>query len=247
MTPATKPSRKPHGPHQAAAPTTPPTSGATEPASSKPEPPAAPTPTIRQRRRPALIALGVTLAALGGLGGAYLAQRGGTPQSVLVTANRLDPGHKITLEDLKPVQIGTVEGATTLPEGARASLVGKTVANRIDAGTILNPSSIVDAIVPGTGSSVVGIGVKPGQYPQLGLKAGDQVHIVVSANSQNTNTASTIKPGSAWAGSIVSVGDANRDGIRTVDVLLPADQARQAATAGGTGALTLVLDSTTGK
>ena len=35
--------------------------------------------------------------------------------------------------------------------------------------------------------------------------------------------------------------------VRTVDVLLPADQARQAATAGGTGALTLVLDSTTGK
>jgi len=202
---------------------------------------AAAAPTVRARRRPAVILLGVALIALCGLGGAWLATSGAKTSPVVVARAGLTAGQPVTESDLAITQIAGGAGVAVVPGDQARSLVGKIPVNDIPAGALIAPAQLVGALTPGPGKSIVGIPVKHGQLPSIGLRAGDQVLLVVTASPGAAAGSAPVKPGTSWAGVVVAVGDPADDLSRTVDVVVDQAQAIDVATAAGTNAIALIL------
>lgn len=213
------------------------------PATAAPTPserPAAATPaSTRRRRSPALIGLGVAMIALGGIGGGWLATRGQDTHPVTIAASAMPAGHTITQTDLRTVQVaGDIPFAATADS---AQLVGKVTTGSIASGTVM-ADSMAAAGMPdlSKGQSIVGVPLKAGQYPALGLHPGDGVTLVRGATAQDVNPAKPAAP-TVWAGRVITVSEPSEDGVRVVDVALEAGQAPTAAAATTSGAVVLVL------
>lgn len=201
---------------------------------------------IRNRRRPTVIGLGAALVALFGLGGGWLATAGGQTHPVQVAASDIMAGHTLTATDLRPVN---VEGAVDFAATDDASqLVGKVAASDIPAGAVVAPS-MLGSVATHKGESIFGVSVKPGSYPSTGLQAGDRVRLVLAASTAGSPAAAnpTAPPAgaaapTAWAASVISVGEPRDDGSRTVDVSTPLGSAAPPAAYAASGQLVIVLD-----
>lgn len=197
---------------------------------------AAPAPT-RRRRSPALIGLGVALVALGGLGGGWLAAQGHDTQPVTVAAAALPAGHTISAADLRTVQVA---GDVGFPVTADPStLVGKVASTTVAPGTVMADTMASGVPGPAGGQSIIGVPLKPGQYPAIGVQSGDGVSLVRGSAAQG-EPAQKGAP-QAWAGIVTNVSEPTDDGVRTVDVALTAAQAPAAAAATTSGTVVLVL------
>lgn len=216
------------------------TTGATAPTTDGPHPTKtrAHTTTVRPRRNLRLVALGLVLATLCALAAAYLANRAGTPVPTLVVKNDVAAGEKITRQDLGVVQLTGANGLDTLRPADADRLVGKRAAGPIPAGSLANPNSVVAALAPRAGDNLVGIGLKPGQMPSSGLRAGDQVRAVVTAGGQAVSGA---EPGTSWNAWVMAVGAPDQDGRRTVDLSISTADAPAVAAAAGAGTVSLIL------
>lgn len=201
---------------------------------------------IRSRRRPAVIGLGAALVALFGLGGAWLATSGGQTHPVQVAASDIMAGHTLTATDLRAVNVeGSVDFAAT---DDASQLIGKVAASDIPAGVVVAPT-MLGPVVSSKGESIFGVSVKPGSYPSTGLQAGDRVRLVLAASNSGSPAAGNPTPQpagaaapSAWAASVISVGETRDDGSRTVDVATPAGSAAPPAAYAASGQLVIVLD-----
>lgn len=200
--------------------------------------------SVRQRRRPALILLGIALVAVFGVAGAWLATAGRDAQTVVIARQSIQAGQPITAADLGTTQVsGTITGAATVPGSDLESLTGKYATGPIPAGSLINPGSVVDRLTPKAGTAIVGVGLKPSQLPAGGLQAGDIVTLVATVSPQGGDT-NTVKPGTTWKATVVTVGGTSDDGTSVVSFSLPGDAAVSAATAAGGGTLAVVLDQT---
>ena len=199
-------------------------------------------PSVRQRRRPALIGLGVALVALGGVGSAYLATQGRETHSVVVLRQDVPAGQQISVTDLATTTFTGTTDAATVPASQISSLVGKYAATTLYKGSVLNDHALVTELSPGKGRSIIGIGLKPTQQPTSGLVGGQAVRLVVTAVGQQPAQAQTVEAPKEWQAVVVRVGSANPDGTRTVDFDVAAEQAAQAVAAAGSGAISVVVD-----
>ena len=178
------------------------------------------------------------MIARGGIGGGWLATRGQDTHPVTIAASAMPAGHTITQTDLRTVQVaGDIPFAATADS---AQLVGKVTTGSIASGTVIADS--MAAAVPdfSKGESIVGVPLKAGQYPSVGLRVGDSVILVLGAAAQGADPA---KPTTAasWLGHVAAVSEPTEDGVRVVDVVVPAAQAPAAAAATTSGTVVLVL------
>lgn len=212
------------------------------PPDQNPRPPATdnfPAPSVRQRRRPAVIGLALALIAVCALAGAFVATRGSDPVKVLLTARDIRAGQPLTFEDFTVVDLGPAISGV-VPAENQQELVGQYLRSDLPAGSVVNPAMIQPVLTPGPGASIVGIGAKPGQLPDSGLKAGDRVRVVMGyAQAAPAGAAGSIKPGTGWTGTVVAVSEARDSGTRVVDVTLPEEQAEAIASVAATGALSI--------
>lgn len=203
--------------------------------------PAKATPGVRQRRRPAVLGLGVALVAVCGLAGGWLATRGNQSHSVVVARGELTAGQPIQASDLGTTILSGGADVSTIPGGQLSSVVGKYPNATVPGGSLVNPHGLAAAVTPGRGQSIIGVGLKPGQLPALGLKPGDRVRLISTYSAQG---GAGVKPGQAWPAIVVSAGPSGDNGARTVDFMMPATQAKDAVSAAGAGTLAAVLDAT---
>lgn len=212
-------------------------------------------PTVRQRARPSLIAMGLTLFAVFGLAGYFFATKGGSPQTVVVATKPLTAGQPITADQLSTTQITGGTNAATIDSVKLNSLPGLYPVGDIPAGTILNSDGLVNKLTPLEDESIVAVGVKPSQIPSIGVVHGDKVTLVVT-HSQSAESSSTtpgqdapsgdasVTPGRSWTATVISVGEPSDDQTRTVDVSLPKEAASDLAAATGTGRMSIVITHT---
>ena len=210
--------------------------GAMEPSPPRPVP-ASP---ARHRRRPALIGLGVALVALGGLTSGWLVTSTGDTSQVLALARPVVAGQAVARADLVVADVRPDPSLETVPASQVSSVVGRRAATGLQAGALLTPTSVTDQVVPGSGTSLVGVFLSAAQLPAEPLLAGDRVRIVDTPPAQ-ADPPSTA-PGSIRA-QVVAVTTADANGSRTVDVLVPEGQAAGLAARAATGRVSLVLDS----
>lgn len=203
----------------------------------------APAPTInppRTRRRPALIALGLALSALGALAVAYLVQTAGNTRPVVVVAAAVGQGERIERSDLAIANVSLDPAVQAVPGGQIQSLVGLRAVSALPAGSLLNPESVVPALQPGTGRSLVGLALKTGQLPSEPLQGGDRVRVVEVPEAGGQAPAQPSPPIDATV--VSTTRDENSD-LTVVNVAVARDLAPRLAAQAGSGRAAVLLES----
>lgn len=202
---------------------------------------------VARRRRPALWLLSAALVAGGGLLAVDAARSAGHKGAVLVAVRDVGAGERIDTADVAVVHISTDPGLRTVPASSQSAVVGAIAAVDVKAGSLLVDSELTGSPVPGAGTVVVGIALKPGQLPARGLSRGDRV-LVVNTPGQPDQTSST-QPGSSQPSSPATFGAVVQDsapapaadGTTLVDVVAAQNNAAALATDAAGGHVALLL------
>jgi hypothetical protein len=174
-----------------------------------------------RRRRPALLALGVALAAAGGLLAATLTMRAGDRVPVLAVARSVAVGDVVSANDLTEARIAIDPNLAPIPAGQLDSVVGKVATVPLQPGTLLTRSELTATAVPAAGRQLVGVLLKPGQLPARPLAPGQPILIVATPGQQPTS-GSDRPEARAIPAIVVDVGGVAQDGSVTVDVSVDA-------------------------
>lgn len=142
--------------------------------------------TLRPRRSPRLVAAGVLLAALGGLGGVMAYQQASHSNQVVVVAHSVPRGEVVQSTDLSVVTIGPAPGVRTIPGDQLTELVGKQALVDLPAGSLVGTGAIGTATLE-AGQVQLGLKLQAGRVPVQSLPAGTAVQLVqVSSDKQHT-------------------------------------------------------------
>ncbi|MDP9241269.1 MAG: SAF domain-containing protein, partial [Actinomycetota bacterium] len=198
------------------------------------------TPPPKLRRRPALIALGITLIALGGLAAGWLTTTVGNTHTVLAMRHTVDRGGVIHAGDLTVARVNGDPSLKTVPVGRRDQIIGKYAASDLAAGSLLTPGAFSDQTVPATGESLVGVNFTPAQLPARPLRPGDSVRVVSTPRTQDDPP--TTEP-SSITGTVVGTRVLADSGRTVVDIALPSSEAAGLAARAATGRIALILDA----
>lgn len=209
----------------------PPSRTATEPATVSPPP--------KLRRRPVALVLSVATIVLGSVVGLWIWSTAGSTSEVLAVRTLVHRGEVIDRDDLMVVRVGLDPAVKTVPANRLAEVAGKRAALDLAAGGLVTPADVASVVLPGRGTSVVGIGLQAGMLPAEPLNPGDMVRVVQTPGPQGElgGTPVTIPA------TVVGVHSSDTAGHSIVDVLVPADVAADLAARAATGRVAVVLDS----
>ncbi|MER5352595.1 SAF domain-containing protein [Kitasatospora sp. NPDC002551] len=197
-------------------------------------------PGTRRSRRPALVAVGVALAAVGGLAGAYLVNQAGQRTDVIAVARDIPAGKVITADDLRSASMVADPALHPVPVTRSADILGKTAAADLPAGALVTDSSVRTGQPIAAGKERVGVLVKAGQVPARALQAGDEVHVVATPGPQDDKAATGARPSTIEA-VVLQVGEPDANGARVVDLAVSAVDSPVVASWAATGRVALVV------
>jgi hypothetical protein len=207
------------------------------------QPPIPPTtPPSRGRRRPAALVAGVALATFGGLGGAWLVSDAGHRMPVLVMARSVPAGTTIAAADLRQAEASLEAGTGTVPASHRQMLVGKVAQTDLFAGSLVPPGAIGDASPPLPGTELVVLALPSSRMPASGLHPGDQLLVILTPLADTD--APDVTPTSVPA-QVVRGGDADVNGLISVDVTVTNANGSMVATRAATGRIAVVVEPRT--
>lgn len=216
------------------------TTQTTRPTSGPPEPAPARVTAVpgRTRRNPLVIALGIALIALGGLGAAWMATATTHTTAVIVVTHSVDAGRALRDSDLQVSQVMADSAVHTIPGSQLGGMVGKYATVRLLPGQLLTPEAVTAALTPPPGKSLVGVAVTATQMPAQVLHAGDLILVVSTPNAQDSPP--TEPPASITAQILNSQPVPDTD--KTIlNVLVDDTQARTLAAWVATGRIGIVL------
>jgi hypothetical protein len=191
-----------------------------------------------------LVGLGVLLVVACAIGFSSALLRAGGRQQVLVVARDLPAGHVISSSDLRTAQLSLVGDIAFIPASDITEIIGHPASAEIAAGSLLTESDIAQSIGPPKGHAVVGLSLKPGQYP-IGLAPGERVLVVVSSgiSSSSVSTPSSDAPSSVapMEGTILEVQSAPIDSSGSIVASLQLDEGNGATVASAASAGNVAL------
>ncbi len=167
----------------------------------------------------------------------------GHKTAVVVVEQSLVQGQAITAAQLGQADVSVSSGVDYVPVAQASALIGKRAAAAVPAGSLLNPEDLTSAPALPTGSAVVGLALKDGQFPESGLVPGEQVMIVQTAipgsplSAPVTGSQSTTPSGSVTGSNVLS-GSAT--GVLVAQATVFATSAPSANSSGGFAVLVSV-------
>jgi len=151
----------------------------------------------RHRQLP-LVVIGVLLVIGGALAFADASLHLGSREQVLEITQPLAAGQVVQSSDLRTVRVSTGNGLSVILASEEPSVLGRPVSVPLVAGALLTPSEIGATAPVASGSDVVAVGLKAGQYPP-DLAAGDRVQVVPVTSSSSSPESVTGEAGSGSA------------------------------------------------
>ncbi|MCG5215511.1 SAF domain-containing protein [Streptosporangium sp. KLBMP 9127] len=133
--------------------------------------------------------------------------RSQVPDSALAVQTHLPSGHTLAKKDLRVVKAVVGPDVTFIPADRAEEIVGRQLTVPLVSGAVLTEANLGKATFPQPGQALIGVAVKPGQYPP-DVAPGDRVAL------------STI-PGSAVA------ADSRTKLVSTVAVVTKVDRPEQ--------------------
>jgi hypothetical protein len=199
---------------------------------------------LPRRRRPAMLALAVSMAAAGVVISAALYQRADRQVPVVMVTANVPAGAVITASDLATTGVTVTPGVRVIPAAQLSQVSGEVAAVALMAGTLLAPSELTTAQPPRPGQELVPVAVKPSTLPASGLFPGDQVLIVATPGDQGEPGGSAgAQPLAAPVPGVVAAVNtaAGSDGFDVVDLLVRAAYGPAVAAQASTGQFALIV------
>jgi hypothetical protein len=175
------------------------------------------------RRRWGRFAAGAVLALLGGWISATLYMSAGSRVGVLVAASDVGAYETVTRDHLRTVRVAADAGVETISAGDADELVDRVAAINIPEGTLLSPSHFFAEDEQLVSSNEVTLGAELGQgEAPADLTAGTDVLVVIGPGQSDSDG-----PAQQVDGWIKNVGEADRNGDREVDIVVPRSAAAE--------------------
>ena len=197
--------------------------------------------STRQRQVPWIV-LGVFLVVGFALTFAVVSLRTNDITRVLALTRSVTTGHVLRTNDLTEVGISAGPGLASISVTSESSIVGRPVAVPLAAGALLTPSAVGSPRSLNSGDAVVGLALKPGQFPP-GLTSGDQVRVIVTGNNaagSSDTLAPTVAP--SVSGVILNVAPSTAgDGSVVLSLRVAEGDANAVALLASADAVALVL------
>lgn len=197
-------------------------------------------PAPARRRSRGLIGLGIAVIAACGVGAvAFYDSTSDLVPAVGVMA-RVPFGSVVGENDLVQIQVHPDPAVTAVPWAQRGQVVvGQRAATDLLPGSVITAGAVGGVSIPGPGQALVGVAVKPGQLPATPLAARDTV-LLVATDGPVGDAAGP--PGPAVHGTVVTVGEPDGAGARTVDVEVASGDAGGLAARAAAGRIAVVLE-----
>jgi hypothetical protein len=196
-----------------------------------------------QARRPRMswVALGVVVVLASGVFGAVTLARVADRDAALVLAQPLERGEVVTDAHLRTSEIAVDASVPYLDAAFRDEVVGRAVAGPLPEGTLLTDEHLADGPLVPSGHQVVGLALKPGEYPVASLRPGDPVTVVRTPDPTNTTAGEDVAvlTSRAEVYAVEEVNEATRDLM--ISITAPPDVSPAIAAAAAQGRVRLVL------
>ena len=184
---------------------------------------------LKARRSPRLVAAGLLVACLGGLGGAMAYQQASHANQVIVVQHTVPRGEVVRQSDLAVVTIGSAPGVHTTPARDLDALIGRRALVDLPAGSLVATESVGEPRLP-DGTAQLGLKLAAGRLPVEPLPAGTPVDLVAVTSDKQGVTAATQSSSLVVEARIQTAGQPSPDGSAVVlDVAVPAAQAQRIA------------------
>lgn len=197
-------------------------------------------PPTKTRRRPMLIAAGIALAIVGGLGSWYFFTTVGNTTTVLTVKTDVPRGQEITAADLGTLQISGDQSSSALLANESNDAIGQVALVDLPAGSLVSSTNVGDTLVVADGDSIVGVALTSAQMPSQPLSAGDKVRLVDTPISQGEPPADTPK---TFTAVVFSIREDAQNSRWIVDLVVSPDKAPDIAARAATGRVALILDA----
>ena len=202
---------------------------------------AGPGPALRRRRNIPLALGGALVVIICAVLFAAAWRNAGHREPVLALARDVAAGHDITAADLQVAQVSASGPVILVPASQEPSVIGRPAAAPLAAGSLLAAGD-VGAPQPAPGQVLLGVALKPGQYPP-DLSPGQEVDVLAvpaaagtaSGTQQSTQTALPV--GTAVVLSVTP--QAAQDGGITAELQASQDTMPQIAAAAASGLISL--------
>ena len=187
------------------------------------------------RRSPMMMAAGVVLAVAGALTSVGLYTHLSQTQEVIAIVSPVARGEQIQRSDLMTVQVGYDPMLTPVPGSRINEIVGMYAASDLVPGTFLTQEALGRQLTPGSGKAEIGVALGAGEYPDDGLRPGDEVLLIaIPGDNQPAEP-------HGYAGTLARITAPNSSNIITASVLVNAGDAPLLAALSASHRLALVL------
>jgi hypothetical protein len=175
-----------------------------------------------KRRSVPYAVLGVVLVAACALGFLVTSVSLGARSAVLALSTTVKAGQVITAGDLRSVQVAAGAGVAVIPATEQATVLGRTAAVTLTAGSLLTTGELGTSTVPGAGQAMVSVLVKFGAYP-ADLAPGARVAVATGATTttsgNNASAAGTVPlSGDPQATVLAVTASSTADGSAAVEL-----------------------------
>lgn len=169
---------------------------------------------------------------------------------VLVLSRTIAAGGVLSSDDLVTARVHVPPGVGVVAAASEPAVIGRPVAERLSAGSLLAPGELGRA-GPAQGEAVVGLAAAPAQLPADGVTPGASVDVVVTTSSAAGTAVAPI--GSAASGvpapgtvvatdaTVLAVNGAGANQQTVVSVAVPVGLAPVLTELSATGSVALVL------
>ena len=191
----------------------------------------------RQRNWPR-VGAAVALAVLCGVVFVLLLANAGSRHPVLALDRAVPAGTQLSPDDFTTVGVASDPGLTPIPAGELATVVQRRAAVALEPGTLLTAGDLTTAPVVASGSTTVGLELKPGQAPG-DVAPGEDVMVVATATSNGPGTSSSSPTILVPSARVLAVApaSANSSGDTGLTVVVPASDAPAVLNAASAGTI----------
>lgn len=206
-----------------------------------PPPPAVRLAAAPRQWKPRQVLLAVLVVALGGLVSMWAVSSYAHRDRVLVIAQNVAAGHRITGDDLAGADLTLDPRVAAYTVGQQGDVIGRVALVDLAKGTLVNPSQVGQSPLLTAGQVLVPLQLKPGQMPAVGVTPGQPVLLVATPadTAQGAQVGTTVDPIEATVAES-GVPDA-ATGVTVVDVRVPADLGASLARMAAGANVTLVV------
>ena len=180
--------------------------------------------------------LAVVLIAGGGLTAAVLVSNLAQRTPVLAVTEDVARGQVLSRGDVRVVSVAVDGQVPTMTPGEIQSVVGRTVAASLPAGSLLSPQVLSRSDLVGDDADVVGLLLEAGGYPVADLAPGDRVAVVAAGGDRRWGSSRLTD---AEVHAVAELGASSTQ--RLVSIVVPTVAVEAVAEAGAADGVRLVL------